>query len=377
MACAEQHQTCFGRENCTPLSGRLDMQSRLIDELEGPGGGASMRVRQWWVMKMVQHTRGETLVNIINQLESNSLTSRFTIANAMQAGTLPPDQWQRDVRYWFRIMMASLQYSLLASMMGDVPQFPEPNEYYRFPERPEEHAICANMKITSPEHVSFNVFGLAFIGVFGLFAIILSWTIEPLMHCVRERYMGRDKYARLEWYATGTLQMQRMAHEELGLMTRSHDNDTVTWFACDGDVPITKDNATLAGLDISDEKHPVLLLRRNSAGSLVKRQLRQDHDVMAELQQYPDMKSLAAVTSTSTTWSSDLEMQQQQPVSLTQSQTSSPLPSLPLSKTNEGIYHICGPQNQVQVDDQRRVPALRTSVDHTSDSNTVSPVSTK
>lgn len=47
-----------------------------------------------------------------------------------------------------------------------------------------------------------------------------------------------------------TLQLQRLAHEELGLGT---------WRQCDKDVPVTESRQRLGVLDLSDRRHPRLI----------------------------------------------------------------------------------------------------------------------
>jgi hypothetical protein len=59
---------------------------------------------------------------------------------------------------------------------------------------------------------------------------------------------NRHSYSRLEWSSNGTLQLQRLAHEELGLGT---------WSGCTQDVPTTCDTQMLGVLDIADTSHPV------------------------------------------------------------------------------------------------------------------------
>jgi hypothetical protein len=72
--------------------------------------------------------------------------------------------------------------------------------------------------------------------------------LETLPALVRKR-SSRDAYSRLEWCTNGTLQLQRLAHEELGLGT---------WKSCIQDVPVTLAGEKLGLLDITEADHPVL-----------------------------------------------------------------------------------------------------------------------
>jgi hypothetical protein len=57
----------------------------------------------------------------------------------------------------------------------------------------------------------------------------------------------RNIYSRLEWCTNGTLQLQRLAQEEMGFGT---------WRGCTKDVPTTQSGEKLAVLDITDAAHP-------------------------------------------------------------------------------------------------------------------------
>jgi hypothetical protein len=54
-------------------------------------------------------------------------------------------------------------------------------------------------------------------------------------------------YSTLEWFSTGTLQLQRLVHEGAGYGS---------WSKCDTDIPIVDPNDRLAVLDLNDAKHP-------------------------------------------------------------------------------------------------------------------------
>ena len=72
--------------------------------------------------------------------------------------------------------------------------------------------------------------------------------IEPIARFVQTRAQ-LNQYSRLEWNTNGTFQLQRLAHEELGIGD---------WDAADEAIPTTKSDTDLAPLDISDLKHPRL-----------------------------------------------------------------------------------------------------------------------
>jgi len=84
--------------------------------------------------------------------------------------------------------------------------------------------------------------------------MILDFSIESLASRIERlrQTNGPDPeraYARLEWSANTVLQLQRMAHEQVGLGT---------WSNTAGVNPVTLSNEKLAILDITDEAHPQL-----------------------------------------------------------------------------------------------------------------------
>lgn len=103
-------------------------------------------------------------------------------------------------------------------------------------------------KIRSDSFTSFSTVGLAsLLGIGGLI-IGLSYALEPFVEWIqRRRHIGA--YKRLEWNTNEVLQLQRLAHEELGFGT---------WMRTAEEYPVTKQGEQLAILDISDLEHPLL-----------------------------------------------------------------------------------------------------------------------
>lgn len=75
--------------------------------------------------------------------------------------------------------------------------------------------------------------------------VLASYLLEPLSSLLYQKH----KYAHLEWVTTATLQLQRLAHEELGFGT---------WSRGAHQVPSTEPDDLLGYLDITDPSHPVL-----------------------------------------------------------------------------------------------------------------------
>jgi hypothetical protein len=97
-------------------------------------------------------------------------------------------------------------------------------------------------------HTSFSVLGLTLIFALGGLIILMSYSLDPIMGCLRER-RGLYEHQQLEWAMNWTLQLQRLAHEQIGMGTWSKATDLI---------PITDRGEALATLDISSPKHPLL-----------------------------------------------------------------------------------------------------------------------
>jgi hypothetical protein len=82
----------------------------------------------------------------------------------------------------------------------------------------------------------------------GALIVILSFILEPILACLHKRRKYKE-YSYLEWSTNSTLQLHRLAQEELNMGT---------WSGCTDMIPITKANETMGSLDIRDLEHPVL-----------------------------------------------------------------------------------------------------------------------
>ncbi len=108
--------------------------------------------------------------------------------------------------------------------------------------------IAETQKVHVADYISFSLFGVVFILVGGGTIIILSLILGPITSCLRKR-RGYRPYANLEWTSNETLQLQRLAHEGIGLGAWSGTTETV---------PVTERGEHLGVLDISNPAHPKL-----------------------------------------------------------------------------------------------------------------------
>jgi hypothetical protein len=108
--------------------------------------------------------------------------------------------------------------------------------------------LTAQQKIKSTAFTSFSVFGLLFTFIVGSLIALTSYLLEPVSRMLYKKW-GFQTFAHLEWNTNATLQLQRLAHEQLGFGT---------WSKGAAEIPVTEADNLLGCLDISNLDHPVL-----------------------------------------------------------------------------------------------------------------------
>jgi hypothetical protein len=108
--------------------------------------------------------------------------------------------------------------------------------------------LTQQQKIRSTAYLSFSLFGLLFIFIFGGLLILVSFALDPLLSTLQRRYRFKS-YQQLEWRTNDALQLQRLAYEEIG---------AGTWHNAAEIVPLTQQGEYLPPLDITDPEHPKL-----------------------------------------------------------------------------------------------------------------------
>lgn len=271
MGCTSQYQICnpsLSSNKCGPLASMLDataqaaplfgMTAADFENIDKPNG--TMISRYQWLVMIV----GEAAVStqrIVNSLGPNSLVSPNYLSNGLM-GSLPEDQWQLDVKYWWAIFLASLQAAFVETARGSTDPVLDPYKYP--PYNSNIRAMCNNQvrrllgilrirvhnmtwnsltktelqKIRSTRHISFSLFGLYFTFITGLLIIIISYTLEPIFECLYRRRMYKE-YTYLEWAASETLQLQRIAFQGI---------NAGTWSSCTDAIPRTKPGEVLTSL---------------------------------------------------------------------------------------------------------------------------------
>ncbi|KAK0647284.1 hypothetical protein DIS24_g7886 [Lasiodiplodia hormozganensis] len=253
LACTDQEQFCDtslpADRQCTPLTSSNDAWTQAGAMLDG-GDTASANRFDWFKSTVLNKP---SPYGIVQNLGTAALLSRSSLGVGIQR-PLPTNQWQLDVTHWFETSLASIQGLFLDTATG--PSDSRMLQWVHSPANAEERTMCHSQKILSTAYISFSLFGLCLILVLGTLIIIASAVLEPVAGYVQKRRGWKD-YARLEWCTNETLQLQRLAHEELGVGTWSHALDAV---------PRTAKGEVLAVLDWEGgREHPRLLDPREAA----------------------------------------------------------------------------------------------------------------
>lgn len=113
-------------------------------------------------------------------------------------------------------------------------------------------------------HYSFSVWVLSLILLLGGGIMLTSMFMEQVLasKCMLSLFhrSSQFSYALAEWSAGSTLQLQRLAHENLGLGN---------WSKTNKDVPVTESGVKLAVLDTSNTRHVRMLRPSESMDELL------------------------------------------------------------------------------------------------------------
>ncbi|KAI8954984.1 hypothetical protein F4801DRAFT_530677 [Xylaria longipes] len=247
LACTQKRQICTAtpgspqQNHCTPLGAWADTWGMAFINATDK---ASYDRLSWSLSSPDSYFA--SLSTVVAVLGGQSLLSRRSLSQGFQ-GPLPDDQWKLDLEYWRNIEMASWSKAFVQAATGLPSSYSE--KWIRRPMNKAEVQLCQSQKIISTSHISFSVLGLSLLLAGGLLVVSVSLSIEHIARFL-QRYAKLHPYSRLEWVSNGTLQLQRLAHEELGFGE---------WTGADETVPTTASHTQLARLDISDLRHPRLL----------------------------------------------------------------------------------------------------------------------
>lgn len=163
LGCLQKFQFCnpsLSSNRCGPLASWADAQvesaplfgiptEQFVAE-NAPTLNSSISSRYEWFILLLTSTHA-TIGNIIVDLGPDALTSIKYLSHGYM-GTLPANQWQLDVRYWWATYLASLQAGVVNTAHG--PTDPALAPYRVLPIDSQAQDMCNNQVRYLINHVS-------------------------------------------------------------------------------------------------------------------------------------------------------------------------------------------------------------------------------
>ncbi|KAI1322756.1 hypothetical protein F5Y16DRAFT_29265 [Xylariaceae sp. FL0255] len=282
LGCAQQFQWCNtaypNDSGCGPLASAEDALygaaqffnlSETDLEPSRPSSDQAAGTRLIWPGLMTLDSVWNEISSLVTVFGTQTLASQDLLDGGIQL-PLPLNQWQMDVTKWWNLSLASLQSSFLETALGEAPNKSPPlND--------QERKLCSSQKILSNNFSNFNLFGLLVTYVTSALIVLVSFIAEPILEWL-SRKKGYRRLQQLEWMTNASLQLHRLAQEELGEI----------WLDGAGTVPTTTSlERMLAPLDISNPDHPVLA--RPQPDTLSEQEIKPDQlDTPSEAEVKPD-----------------------------------------------------------------------------------------
>ncbi|CZR55165.1 uncharacterized protein PAC_05051 [Phialocephala subalpina] len=180
---------------------------------------------------------------VVTQTDPALMASGLCVEGA--SPPLPPNQWILEATNWFSIGMVNIQRRVVDTATGP----PGVDAQYTLDQASDSPAMewyCANQIVQRTDFTSFSVLTLSLIFGFGGLLICTSLFLETVVGWWQLRYR-KGLYQQVRWQLDSTLQLQRMAFEEVGLGT---------WRGGAEDVPTTEKGEVFVPAEEWDEWHP-------------------------------------------------------------------------------------------------------------------------
>ncbi|KAF8865654.1 hypothetical protein BDZ45DRAFT_796456 [Acephala macrosclerotiorum] len=252
LACTEQHQFCNpslpGNESqqCTPL--------QSIDQFTYGYGFVRPGTQepeplysnplQHSLMRIIRSAAySSSWSYILGSLEPSLLAD--SLASDKLSLPLPSNQWILEAENWFEVSMANMQSFMVNTATGP----PGSDAQYTSGQANSDSGLkqyCESQIIQREDFTSFSVLTIVLIFALGGAVICVSLFLETLVGYLQLRFK-RGPYHQVRWQLDSTLQLQRMAFEEVGLGR---------WRGGADDVPVTEMGEEFAPAAEWDEWHP-------------------------------------------------------------------------------------------------------------------------
>ncbi|KAL9615740.1 MAG: hypothetical protein Q9160_009297 [Pyrenula sp. 1 TL-2023] len=237
LGCSHREQMCNpNKKNCSSLVHPTSLDS-VVDSLwDTDKQSATSR----YVL-----TAGQSYFSRYNEivkiLRESALMASESLIDGIK-GPLPSNQWQKEVLFWHDQYMAVMQRALLEIATG--PSRDSINRIIHTPTSGGGKELC-HSQVSSDIHLTIHP------------DVAAEQLNQERIVRFLQKWRKSSIYPRLEWITNESLQLQRLAHEELG---------AGTWSGGTKIIPTTAKGECLAVLDVSNKKHPCLKLAPPETG---------------------------------------------------------------------------------------------------------------
>ncbi|KAI1624681.1 hypothetical protein EDD37DRAFT_627721 [Exophiala viscosa] len=190
LGCTEQHQFCTSNNTCTGYLGFDQVQNvNNFNAVLTPKQNATFD-------RIIRAVAASTVSHLVENLALTTtpmLASSVTVtglSGAVVSQTLPDNQWETELTFWYSIAMAQLQRTVVEWATGQIA--PDPPlfdiQYLLPPQLDQDKWFCQSLVVPSTVYQSFRVPAIILVVAFGMLVIVLSAIIEqiaaPLRKCL-------------------------------------------------------------------------------------------------------------------------------------------------------------------------------------------------
>ena len=242
LGCVEQYQICNTdqsiEDQCTPLTGAR----QLMDAVNGLTLTSAQRAT---AQILADASASTSIDQVLDALGTSALLATQSLVGSIQS-PLPSNQWTLEVESWVKTELAQLQRAVLEHATG--PANLDLLPYLSRASTAAEKELCRNQKARTTTVQNFSVLAIIIILVVGSLIICVDLSLDYVIEYLRRQHFTSN-HKLLAWKTDNLLQLQRLAHEEVG----SGD-----WDGCVDRVPVTSQGQKLAALDLEQPEHPRL-----------------------------------------------------------------------------------------------------------------------
>ena len=248
LECVEQYQICNTdlsvEDQCTPLTGARQLVE-AVDRLD-------LTLAQRAAAHILADASAWTGIDqVLDALGTSALLATQSLVGSIQS-PLPSNQWTLEVESWFNTDLAQLQRVVLEHATGPANLNLLP--YLSRASSAAEKELCRNQKARTTIVQNFSVLAIIIILAVGSLIICVDLSLDYVVEYLQRQHRTSN-HKRLAWATDNFLQLQRLAHEEVGFGD---------WDGYVDRVPVTSQRQNLAVLDLQQPEHPGLQKRQHS-----------------------------------------------------------------------------------------------------------------